>query len=166
MTVFHISWTYQILVSKTAGNRDPTVLPTLWIWKLFSKLLVLLFMKNQPMTITMRVVLVAPATTLSTHQVLAPLQIRVPALAQAVAPPLHRRQLTRNSKRRFIHYLLIFTVLNLINIWLLQLATWTLPPKPHSSKKPWPVSLSGRSTSTWNLQARVCIRKGGLYQHK
>ena len=43
---------------------------------------------------------VAPATSLSIHQVLAPLQVQVGANLQ-IRAPLHRRQLSqsRNSKR-------------------------------------------------------------------
>ena len=101
-----------------------TILSILWIWNWTSKLL--------PITLTV----VAPATSLSIYQVLlvlAPLQIW--ANLQIRAPPLHRRQLTqsRNSKRWFIHYLSlqswILTVI--LNTLLLQLATWTLLPKPH-----------------------------------
>ena len=130
----------------------------LWIWKWISKLLPII--ETQPMI----VVLVAPVTSLSIHQVLlllAPLQVG--ANLQIRALPLHRRQLTRfrNSKRWFIHYLSLKSWILILNTLVLQLATWTLPAKPHhlTSEKPWLVSFSGRSTSTWNLPARFCIRK-------
>ena len=80
----------------------------LWIWKWISKLLPII--ETQPMTV------VAPATSLSIHQVLltphqvgANLQIRV--------PPLNLRQWTRslNSKRWFIHYLSLQSWILILN---------------------------------------------------
>ena len=79
---------------------------------------------------------IAPATSLSIHQVLlahSPSPIQVGANIQIRTPPLHRRQLTQswNSKRWFIHYLSSQSWILILKTLLLQLATWTLPPKPH-----------------------------------
>ena len=94
------------------------------------------------------------------HQVfLAPLQVG--ANLQIRAPPCTEGSYeSRNSKWWFIHYLSLQSWIMILNTLLLQLATWALLPKPKylTSEKLWLVSFSGRSMSTWNLPASVCIR--------
>ena len=119
---------------------------------------------THPMTVA------ALATSLSIHKVLlvplqvgANLQIRAPPLKTAVSWLSHGIQ----SDDSFTTYLYSPESWYLTRCWfsskhrLYTDFTWILPPKPHflTSEKPWLVSFSGRSTSMWNLPARICIRK-------